>query len=195
MSWFTRARLDLLRIPDQQRHVQRLLVHPALVEPAVLAQIEALVGGVDHDRVVGQARLLEVIQHPAHAVIDRRDAGQVVVHVPLILPADQVLALEIGLLEGLDLGPVGGVPLGLLLRRQTGRRRELDVLIVHGLGDGHVLLMGRPAPAGIVVEQRRRLRDLLVVVERQVLRRRLPLAVRGLVVHHQKERLVPLSLP
>ena len=40
---------------DEQRRAQRFLEDPALVEPAVLAEVEALVGGVDDDGVVGQA--------------------------------------------------------------------------------------------------------------------------------------------
>ena len=66
------ARLDHARPADDQRRAQRLLEDPPLVEPAVLAEVEALVGRVDHDRVLGQPGFVEVLQQPADALVDRR---------------------------------------------------------------------------------------------------------------------------
>ena len=51
--WHARARGDSSRPARHKRHFQRLLVHPALVVPAVLAQVEALVGAVDDERIFG----------------------------------------------------------------------------------------------------------------------------------------------
>ncbi|GIT31016.1 MAG: hypothetical protein Ct9H300mP1_30620 [Planctomycetaceae bacterium] len=101
---------------DHQRHPVALLVHEPLVEPSVVAQVEALVGGIDHDGVFGQTGLVEVIQDPADVVVDAGDAPEEILDVPLILPADQVLALELGFSECGVLGAVGGVP-GLELFR------------------------------------------------------------------------------
>ena len=65
-----RAGCDGLRVADEQRHAQRLLVHEALVIPAVVAEKEALVGGIDDDGVVGQSFLLEIVEQTADVVID-----------------------------------------------------------------------------------------------------------------------------
>ena len=51
-----RARLDRRRPADEERHAQRLLVHEPLVEQAVVAEEEALVAGVDDDRVAARGR-------------------------------------------------------------------------------------------------------------------------------------------
>ena len=52
----------------------------------MVAEEEALVGRVHHDRVVELAALIEPIDEPADVVVDGGDAAQVVLHVPLVLP-------------------------------------------------------------------------------------------------------------
>ncbi len=81
-----RASGDLRREPHQQRHPERFLVHEALVIPAVVAEEEALVGRVDHQRSPGQVFVIEEIEELAHVVIDRRHAAKVVLDVALVLP-------------------------------------------------------------------------------------------------------------
>jgi len=58
------------RVASHERHAQRLLVHEALIEIAVIAQKEALVGGIDHDRILAQSFRVQVIQHAADVVVD-----------------------------------------------------------------------------------------------------------------------------
>ena len=41
---------------EQQRRAQRFLEDPPLVEPAMLAEVEALIGGDDHGVIVGSVR-------------------------------------------------------------------------------------------------------------------------------------------
>ena len=84
--------LDRRRPADEERHAERLLVHEALVVQAVVAEEEALVAGVDHDRVAAQAGLVEVVEHAADVVVHRLHAGEVVLHVALVLPARQRVA-------------------------------------------------------------------------------------------------------
>ena len=107
-----RTGLDPARPADQQRRLERFFVHPAFVEPAVFAQIPALVGRVDDDGVVGQAGFVEVVEHATDAVIDALDAAQVVFHVALIFPPDDLLFAHIRLRRqiGFVLRPVGGIP-------------------------------------------------------------------------------------
>ena len=64
VSAFTLPGLTTPGQRTEQRRAQRLLEDPALVEPAVLAEVKALVGGVDDDRVVGQAFVIEVLEAP-----------------------------------------------------------------------------------------------------------------------------------
>ena len=155
----------------------------------MLAQEKALVGRVNDDRVLGQPGVVEIIEQPADAFVDRRDAGQVVVHVALVFPADEIAAFEIELAEGCVARLVIGVPDFALLGVQIGRRAELEIVRVHRAADHHVLLVLGLAAAGIVVEQRVGLGKLLAVVKGQILQGRLPFAVRGLVLAHQQKRL------
>ena len=80
----------------------------------MLAEVEALIRRVDHDGIAGQARLVEVVEHSPDVVVDRGDAAEVVLDVALILPADQVVALEGGLAKRFVLGFLGAVPRGRL---------------------------------------------------------------------------------
>ena len=74
---------------------ERLLVHKALVKPAVLTHIETLVRGVNHQRVILQAIRLQIIQHAANVVINRLYNLCVVTHIALELPLCKVVALRI----------------------------------------------------------------------------------------------------
>ena len=179
---------------DEERRAHGFLEDPALVEPAVLAEVEALVAGVDDDGVFREALLLEVIEHAAHALIDGADGGEVVVHVALVFPADEVLAGEIG---GAELGVarlVVGIPHLPLLGGEAGRGDELGVAVDHGLVDRHVLIVLGGAAARVVVEEGGRLVVHAVVVGLEVAQGGLPLTVRGLVLTHEEEGLGLVAL-
>jgi hypothetical protein len=49
-----------------------------LVEPAVVAEEEPLVAGVDHHGVVGEAACVEVVEDPADVLVECRDTAQIV---------------------------------------------------------------------------------------------------------------------
>src|SRR3546814_16001303 len=74
------------RILDQKRRAHRFVIDEALVEPAMLAEVKALVGGVDDDRAAIEAAFLQIVEHRADAFVDRRDRPQILLHVPLIFP-------------------------------------------------------------------------------------------------------------
>ncbi len=171
------------------RRAERLLIDPAFVEPAVLSEIETLVGTVDHDGVLVQSLLFQVGQHAAHVVVHRGDATQVILDVTLVLPANQILALQVGLGQGRVLGIVGSIPKLSLLRREVAGGSQLEVTLGHGLGNRHVLLVGGQSPPLVVIEERVRFGQGDVVVFGQVFRPRLPITVRRLVLEHQHERL------
>ena len=61
--------LDLTWPADDERCVQAFFVHPALVEPAVFAEPEALVGAVDNHGVIGEPVVVEILQQSADIFI------------------------------------------------------------------------------------------------------------------------------
>ena len=80
------ARLDLARPARHQRCAERLLVHEALVEPAVLAHVEALVGGVHDDGVVAEVLLVQRLEDMAYALVNGPGATHEILHVRLVFP-------------------------------------------------------------------------------------------------------------
>jgi len=58
----------------------------------VVAKEEALVRGIDDDRVVRQPLPVEEVEQPPDVLVERRDAAQVVLDVALVAPA-QLLVL------------------------------------------------------------------------------------------------------
>ena len=87
------ARLDA-GAAREERDIQAGLIHEALVVEAEVAEIPAVVGGVDDDGVFREAGLVEVIEHLAHAIIHALHAGEVVVHVALVFPLHEFFAGE-----------------------------------------------------------------------------------------------------
>ena len=189
-----RARLDAAGPADDERHPQRFLIHEALVEPVVVAEVEALVGGVDDDGVVGESLAVEEVEQPADVVVHRGDAAQVVLDVALIFPFLQRVAGQF-LLFAVDgdfhLRVHAGEPLdaraALQLRWGQG---ILQVAPGQVAVNPHRRLRRGGAAGSIVVVERGRLRDVHAVIHVRVLLVRLPLAVRRLLVAHQEERLV-----
>ena len=85
-------RLDGRRPADEERHAQRLLVHEALVEHAVVAEKEALIARVDDDGVLRESAGVQEGEHAADVVVHGLNRGEVVLHVALILPSRQRFA-------------------------------------------------------------------------------------------------------
>ena len=195
---------DLARPAGHEGHLEGLLVHEALVVPAVLAEEEALVRGVDDQRVLGQALGVQPVQQPAHALVDGSDGAQVALEVALVLEVRVVaLAVEAKHLAGAAVDQAQAAQRGLvgrpgqLAHRHPGQQRLADLAAALGLhqaevqigqvvGDAHLGRGGgRGAVPVVVVEARGHLHVLGVV--RVVLRVVLPGAVRRLVVAHQEE--------
>ena len=149
----------------QERVVHRLLVHKALVKPPVLAHVEALVAEVEDDGCVPESLLLEVVDDPSDALIDRVDHLGVVAHVALVLVLHPLpfshLAVPVVVRHGAvvseELLPVLLVHTGedpLVHPRVVGRvilTEELAVVGgVHVLPDIHLRPSGRRT-TGIVI--------------------------------------------
>ena len=182
------ARPHRARVAHDERHAQRLLVHEALVVPAVVAEKEPLVGGVDDDGVVGDPLGVEVVQQPPDALVDRVHAAQVVLDVALVEPA---LALG-GRGEPHRLAAGGGEGIGTgaeaALRMAGIGRRDLHVAGHEVAFDPHLGGRRGARPVRVVVVEGLRVGDLLVRVAVRVPRMRVPRPVRRLVVAHQQER-------
>ena len=160
----------------------------------MLAQIEALVGRVDDDGILGEALLLEILQHAADVVVHGLHGREVVMHVALIAPADEVLTLRVGFLVGRIARLIISIPHGRLLGVELRRTHELHVLRSDGLLKRHVILANGLRAVREVVEERRRFRVDAILVEAEVLDIGLPLAVRRLVLTHEHERLGLVAL-
>ena len=187
-----RARLRLSRPSHQQRGPQGFLIHEALVEPAVFAKEKPLVGGVDHHRVLLQSGCFQVVEQGADRIIQRPDAGEVVRHVALVLPAHHVVALRTLLEHARADLIVDLVPLLSLLGVHAVLAKGDHLIVegqVHGHPQGHVLGVGRRAAALVVIKEVLRLRVMLAGVFLQVLDRGQPESMRRLVLDHQHERL------
>ena len=161
----------------------------------MFTEIPALVRGVDHNGVLCQTGVVEILQHAADAVVDRLHTAQVILDVTLVHPLDPLPALQVGLAKRLILRPVGGIPKFLLFRREIIRAGvELEIIRGQVPSDGHRLVRGSLGAPGVIVPKRLRLGDLHVVKRVEVSRSGLPVAVRRLVLEHQHERLVALAL-
>ena len=109
----------------------------------MLAEVPALVGRVDDNRIFGEAGVVEVLEHAADVVVHRLHAAQIILDVTLVHPLDLGLALQVGLAECLVLRSVGGVPNFLLLRRQVVRAFvELEIVFGKMPRDCHRLVTG-----------------------------------------------------
>jgi len=59
--------------------LERFLVHESLVEPAVVAEEEALIGRVYHDCIRDEilSFSIEIVEQSPHIVVDRGDGSQI----------------------------------------------------------------------------------------------------------------------
>ena len=156
-----RAGLHFAGITDHPRHAQRLLIHKPLVEPAVIAQEEAMVSGKDDDCVVRETIVVEKLEEPADVVILRLQRSQKVPHELLI------------------------VPLFALARRQVCRRMK-----IRHLRNPHAGLPRGCRAIRVVVVERAGLREAHVVVDMFVLVRWIEGPVRAEVLQHHEPRLL-----
>ena len=65
--------------------IETFLIHEALVEPSVLAHIEALVAGIDHEGVFAQSGAVEIVEQTAHIVVEGLEHLGIVAHETLVL--------------------------------------------------------------------------------------------------------------
>ena len=131
-----------VRAMRQHGHADRRLVHAALVDQAVVAQQEAVVAHVDHQRVVEQALFLQAVEHAPDALVERvHRAGVLAVE---RIEGDHVVEHAVHAVRGLALAAHPIRPAAVVLLR-----------IRHRLGIGNRLvpvkrLVPRRADVGAV---------------------------------------------
>ena len=161
-----RAGLGQAGRPHEQRHARAFLVHPALVEEAVLTDEESLVGTVDDDGVLLESVGLEPIEHATDVVVDRLRGVDVILGVALVGRLAQGLAGE------------------------SGRHLALEVLLgAHVPSDGLLVAGERGGTLAPVIEQGGRFGDGLVLEAPGVAGCGQPVAVRRLEVQAEQEGL------
>ena len=177
----------------------------------MVADVKALIGAVDDDGVVVEIQFLKRGAQSADAFVNSLNAAQIIFRVTLKFPADEILALELGLVESLIARAVMGAPrfhlslghaghiaargtvLPLLNRRagKVGRKIHKQVVVrVHVPINLHLLMPYAGGVVLIVVKKRVGLGDVNIVIELKMAQRRHPSAVRCLVLHHEHEGLV-----
>ena len=57
----------------------------------MFSKIESLIGIIDYNCIFSQTTFFKVIQNTANILIHRLDTGQIITHVSLVFPADQLL--------------------------------------------------------------------------------------------------------
>ena len=174
----------------------------------MLAHVETLVGGVDHEGGVEQAGIAEVVERAPHVVVEAFEHLCVVAHITLVLILREGAAFE---LAGTEVGGDGVVEMVVaraVFRVEaayhvkivlTEARLEVGAVDFRVVGEVHVLayfhflrLGGRAA--GIVVVEGFGNGEGHVLVFVQVFHLGQPVAVAGLVVDEQDKgaRLVAL---
>ena len=179
----------------EERDVEPGLIHEAFVVEAEVAEIPTVVGAVDHDGVFRESGAVEVVEDFADAVVDALHAGEVVLHVALVFPADEFFAGEkffgaVGLrdfelhrfgVEPLLAGGPGG---------EVGGWLEFQVPAGEIAGDGLLVSRERGGSGRVVVPEGGGLGDDFVFEEGFVFGVGLPGAVRSFLVQHQEERFI-----
>ena len=74
------------RPAHHHRHAEGLFVHEAFVEPSMLAQIEALVGGVDNYCVLVQSGTFQVVQNLSYTFVHACHNTHIVLQIALVFP-------------------------------------------------------------------------------------------------------------
>ena len=174
----------------------------------MLAHVEALIGGIDHEGVVQQALRLQVVEHTAHVVVERLHYLGIVAHVALVLPFGQIASLRVLLVELLNDGCIEGIVLGTFFRRKAADisfvstlQRRLQVFAihlciihdVHVLPDAHLLSSSGRTTFVVVVEVVGH-RESLVFVQGEVLQLGQPIAMDSLMVDEEAEGLILVAL-
>ena len=171
----------------------------------MLTHVETLIGSVDHQRVFGQPRLVEIIQQATDIVIERFQYFHIVTHITREFPLSQFSALRIAAVEILDQRRIESVPRRPLFgihppdKRFVGAFQATPLIgpphfevidQVHVLHNAHLLRCGGRTPL-VIIEKSIGKRKVQLFVKRQIVGH--PIAVLGLMMHQQAERFLRIT--
>ena len=196
----TGASLDFSGPAHDERHFEGFLVCPAFVKPPMLSQVKSLICTVDHQGVLTELKGIQPIKHTPDIAVHSSHTAEIIPHVTLIFPADEILSHRRILSESLVLSLKGLQVRPFLGRMESGEHLGIAGFIqkhevtgkVHVLVDAHFVIGGRDA-GFIVVEQTCRLRKDPVLIAPNILQAGLPVAVRRLVLNHETERFFSIT--
>jgi len=151
---------------DHPRYSQRLLVHKTLIEPAMIAEKETVIPGEDHNGVLGEAALVQIVEQASHVVVLRLQGPQKTLHELLIIP---LFALPFG---------------------QFGGRMK-----IRHFRNPHPGFARRRGAQRIVVVERSRFRNPYIIVDMFVLMRWFERTMIAEELHHHEEWLRELFDP
>ena len=89
------SRADLTRPTNQERRGKRLVIHEALIVPAMLSEIETLIAAIANDGIFRQAGLFEIVENATDILVISLHAAQVVVNVALVLLTLEIVPFQL----------------------------------------------------------------------------------------------------
>ena len=104
---------------NHKGHFKRFIIHPAFVIPAMVANVEPLIGAIDHNRIICQTLFFKCLHQASDTFVYTFDATQVVFRISLKFPAHQIVTLQVCLMECLVFGIPSIPPDFKLLRGKT----------------------------------------------------------------------------
>lgn len=173
----------------------------------MLAHVEALVGGVDDDCVVGESVAVEIVEHTSDAFVYACDDRHIVAYVDLIFPIIEVFATEVSFEQfavarevitsprralfgshSIYLAHESVVRVLAVLIVHVEHLRHLEILLPpHILSDAHLLRAGSRPTCGIVVVEGFWQRKFYVVVATEIFYICLPITVWRLMMEQEAE--------
>ena len=136
-----RTGFDQTGIADEKRHADGGLENQALVVKSVLTEPIPLIGGVDHDRVLGQLFLIQIIKDSLQVVVIAGHASGVLVDHVLVSDANFVLVAlrivfphpvggfipQVTIVVGIALGLLFGLPPSRLIKLGPPQKLLLEI--------------------------------------------------------------------
>ena len=148
---------------DEEWDAEGRIVHEAFIEPVMVAEVEAVIAGINNHGIFEEIVIFEVIEEAPDIIVHGGDAAEVIFDKALIFPEFESGAGEVG---GWRAFGVGGI--------------EMEI-------DAHGGFGGGGGAGGIIVVESGRGGDIDIVVEMGVFGVGLPVSVRGFGVREEEE--------
>ena len=148
---------------DEERDAEGRIVHEAFIEPVMVAEVEAVIAGINNHGIFEEIVIFKVIEEAPDIIVHGGDAAEVIFDKALIFPEFESGAGEVG---GWRAFGIGGI--------------EMEI-------DAHGGFGGGGGAGGIIVVESGRGGDIDIVVEMGVFGVGLPVSVGGFGVGEEEE--------